>query len=378
MTNNKSNELLPNPPDFQTSAYTWDKPIEEQFATTSVTHDAFFDMVFQVQEVARSFVQFILPAILLVQLDILNLSVSVRRFRDKNFQEARADMVYEIPLKNNPKKRLKIYIVVEHKSYNDTHSMSQLLKYEAQIIDAEITLAKKLKIYTKDFKLPPIILVIFHHGGGVYTGSVELADEFENIAGTEEFIIKQKGIIFDLSSKSKEELPHDTNVPELYIALRIMQIILNNNIEKILQEENLIEVLKPYADDPKYRQFGRLFAYYVFDNSHNLSEECTKQFNNQLQKTFKGGQFMLSQFAERYVAIGKKQGRAKGIVEGIAEGRIEDIISILDIKFGEVSETVRSSLCAITDIDRLHKLVRVAVKCDTFEEFSKSLANDAT
>jgi hypothetical protein len=62
-----------------------------------------------------------------------------------------------------------------------------------------------------------------------------------------------------------------------------------------------------------------------------------------------------------------------GKAEGEVEGRIEAIISILDVKFGEISETVRNSLCVITDVNRLQELVRFAAKCDTFEEFSKKL-----
>ncbi|MDR2116614.1 MAG: hypothetical protein LBP87_09580, partial [Planctomycetaceae bacterium] len=125
------------------------------------------------------------------------------------------------------------------------------------------------------------------------------------------------------------------------------------------------------------------------------------QFKQQLQTTFKEEKTMWSPLAKRYGAAGLKKGRkqglklglkqgiergraegeAKGRVEGRAvgkaegevEGRIEAIISILDVKFGEVSETIRSSLCVITDVNRLQELVRFAAKCDTFEEFSKKL-----
>ncbi|MDR3199750.1 MAG: Rpn family recombination-promoting nuclease/putative transposase [Planctomycetaceae bacterium] len=390
IANDQNGEL----PELRETNYpTWDKPIEEQFVTTPVTHDTFFELVFQLKKIACAFLLFLLPSILRKQLDVPNLKVSVRRFRDENFQEARADMVYEIPLKENPKKHVKIYVIIEHKSYDDSHTMIQLLNYETQIINAEIDYAKKRGIYTRDFKLPPIILVIFHHGEGVYTGSVELAHEFEKIKGTRKFTIKQQGLVFDLSSKNKEELPHDQNVPELYIALRIMQIILSKNINEILCEENLLEELKPYIEEPECRKFARLLTYYIFDSNRHLTQEGEKQFNQQLQKTFKGVKIMWSPLAERYMAPGiekgRKEGRKEGIVkgrkEGIAkgrkegkkegelEGRIEAIVSILDVKFGEISETARGSLCTVKDLNRLQDLVRFAATCDTFEEFYKKL-----
>jgi predicted transposase YdaD len=336
---------------------------------------------------------FVLPLTLQKQINIANLKVSVRRFHDEHFKEARSDMIYEIPLKKNRKKHVKIYIVIEHKSYDSSHTMLQLFNYEVQIINTEIELAKKRGTYTKDFKLPPIILIIFHHGGGIYTGSVELSDEFEKIEGADEFTIKQKGIVFDLSLKNRTDLPHDPDVPELYIALRVMQIIMDKNLDEILREEYLLEELQPYTNDPDCRKFARLLACYVFDSNHHLTQKGEKQFKHQLQKTFKGEEKMWSPLAERYIATGVKRGRAEGRaegkvegraegkvegrvegkVEGELEGRIEAIISILDVKFGEISETIRDSLRVITDVNQLQKLVRFATKCDTFEEFYKKL-----
>ncbi|MDR2756328.1 MAG: Rpn family recombination-promoting nuclease/putative transposase [Planctomycetaceae bacterium] len=397
-------------PKLQEPVPTWDKPIEEQFATTQVTHDTFFELVFQLKKFACAFLIFLLPLTLQKQLSIPNLTISVRRFRDENFREARSDMIYEIPLKNNQNKHVKTYVVIEHKSYDESHTMLQLFNYEVQIISAEIDLAKKKGIYTKDFKLPPIILIIFHHGGGIYTGSVELSDEFEKIDGAEEFTIKQRGIVCDLSRMTKEDLPHDPNVPELYIALRIMQVIMSKNLDGILQEEYLLDELKPYTNDPDYRKFARLLMCYIFDSNRYLTEEGEKQFKQQLKQTFKGVEIMWSPLAERYIATGEargikkgiEQGRTEGRVQGIEqgitegrvqgreigitegreigelEGRIEAIISILDVKFGEVSETVRDSLCVITDVNRLQALVRFAAKCDTFEEFYKQLNIDKT
>jgi hypothetical protein len=364
---------------------TWDKPIEEQFATTPVTHNTFFELVFQLKKVACAFLLFLLPKKLLNEINLPKLTVTVRHFRDEHFQEFRADMVYEIPLKNTPNKHVKIYIVIEHKSYDDAHTMSQLLKYEQQIIDHEIALAKKEKRYTKDFKLPPIILVIFHHGVGIYTGSVELSDEFEQVAGTEEYKLKQKAILFDLSLLPKNELPHDPDVPELYVSLRIMQIIMSKNLDHILCEEDLWNELKPHSSKQKYRRFARLFMLYVFDSNRYLTENGEQQFNQQIQKIFKGEKMMLSPLAERYAAIGvekgrregRREGRIEGKREGKREGRIEgkaeDIVSILDVKFGKISETLREPLYAVTDNNRLQHLVRFAVKCESFEEFYKEL-----
>ncbi|MDR1486071.1 MAG: Rpn family recombination-promoting nuclease/putative transposase, partial [Planctomycetaceae bacterium] len=68
---------------------TWDIPIEKQFATTLVSHDTFFELVFQLQRVACALLRFLLPQQLLDEIDLDKLTVSVRHFRDGNFQESR-------------------------------------------------------------------------------------------------------------------------------------------------------------------------------------------------------------------------------------------------------------------------------------------------
>ncbi|MDR1483530.1 MAG: hypothetical protein LBT09_01760 [Planctomycetaceae bacterium] len=80
-----------------------------------------------------------------------------------------------------------------------------------------------------------------------------------------------------------------------------------------------------------------------------------------------------SRGVEKGINIGESRGITIGEARGIAKGKAEGIISILDVKFGEISETVRDSLYAVTDNDRLKNLLRFAAKCESFEEFDNEL-----
>ncbi|MDR2762790.1 MAG: Rpn family recombination-promoting nuclease/putative transposase [Planctomycetaceae bacterium] len=377
--------------------YTWEINIAKQFAKTIVNHDIFFEMVFQIKRVACAFMRYLLPPKLQEQLDIDNLRIVIRRYRNENFnfRETCADMVYEIPFKDAPNKHVKIYIVIEHKSYDHSHTMSQLFRYEQPIINNEIALAKKEKRYTKDFKLPPIFLAIFHHGKTPYKGSTELRDEFLKVEGVEEYIINQKAFIYELFSNEKNALPDDPNAPELYVALRTMQAIMSKEITNIINDKNFLKKLKPRANDPECRDFGHLLSLYIVDSASYLTQKGKEQLSQNLQEIY-GEENMknsLSPIARRYMSIGKEKwfaegitkGMTKGITKGIAEGitkgivkgkieaMLESVISILDVKFGEISETFRKPLNAIIDVDSLQELIQIAKKCDAIDEFNKEL-----
>jgi hypothetical protein len=270
----------------------------------------------------------------------------------------------------------------------------QLFNYEKQAIDKEINFAKKQKRYNKNFKLPATFLVILYHGKDNYKGSIELRDEFFQIKGIDQsFLLNQKIFVADLSKKEKTDLPHNPEAPELYVALRLMQIITNENIDSLLQDDDIFSILEPHIQDPEIRNFVRLCAYYVLDSNRKLTETGQEQFKQKILNLLKGDEDMWSPIAKRYMAQGeargeargeangeargfargKAEGKAEGIVEGKAEVIVDAILSILDIKFGEIFETVQEPLKKIMDINSLDELVRFAQKCDTFDEFYKKL-----
>ena len=71
----------------------------------------------------------------------------------------------------------------------------------------------------------------------------------------------------------------------------------------------------------------------------------------------------------------EEAGRAAGIAEGRAEGKTEGIAeSILDLleDLGPVSEKLREEICTISDIETLKKLLKLAARIGSLEEFEKN------
>ncbi len=71
-----------------------------------------------------------------------------------------------------------------------------------------------------------------------------------------------------------------------------------------------------------------------------------------------------------------RQGREKGLKEGIAQGLIEGIELALDIRFGNISLAVRDKIRTINDINKLEQIKDSIKKAGNLEEF-KTIAGIA-
>ena len=75
---------------------------------------------------------------------------------------------------------------------------------------------------------------------------------------------------------------------------------------------------------------------------------------------------------EEGIAIGKIQGRAEGMAEGkargIAAGKAGSVLDILE-ESGPVPEKLRTRILAETDLTVIRDWLRLAVACDSAEQF---------
>jgi len=59
--------------------------------------------------------------------------------------------------------------------------------------------------------------------------------------------------------------------------------------------------------------------------------------------------------------------------QGRNEGKIEDIVRLLRIRFNQISDEIVDELNSRTDLVALDSLFDLAVQCDTFNEFCRCL-----
>ena len=116
----------------------------------SFSHDRFFKGFYSDPKLARELLQLIFSKEELKAYDLKNLKIEKDTFGEK-----RADLIVSVPFKTSPKIRLRIFILLEHKSSYDKNLFDQLLDYQI--------LMRKHSIQQKGYP-QPIIPVLFYHG----------------------------------------------------------------------------------------------------------------------------------------------------------------------------------------------------------------------
>lgn len=65
--------------------------------------------------------------------------------------------------------------------------------------------------------------------------------------------------------------------------------------------------------------------------------------------------------------------RLEGIAEGIAEGKVESMMTVLEARFGKIPVSLKKKLNTLRENDRVEKALILAATCNSLKEFQKGL-----
>jgi len=222
---------------------------------------------------------------------------------------------------------------------------------------------KRLNI---DFRFSPVLVIILHHGERPFTGPTEVAELYEDYGILADYLPRRRAILFDLSTLSESEVPDDPEVPELFVVLRIMQVIFSTDIGTKVQE--VLERLKPYSEIPKYRRLIRFLWWYFVSNARKESRRGVMTVTEAVKRII--GEKDMSMVLEMLKAEGKAEGAAEGEARGEARGAV---LTLLRTKFKTVPKATEDAIRSMTDLTALESLAIHAETCQSLEEFEKAI-----
>ena len=274
-------------------------------------HDSFFKNLFSKKEQAMEFLEKTTPVEIVEKLHLNTLQLDTTEYVDNNLQEYFADVVYncDYSLNENKTETIKITFLFEHKSYKEHIPYLQLNRYMLNIWDSQIKQANKNKIKFKDFRLQPIIPIIFYHGTTKWD-----KQPFENyFLGTDElllnFLPKFDYHIVDMADFPNAKISQLFAKQQLQVGLLLMK--------NIFYETTLLEILKEifsksinFVNKTQERQFYESAVTYIYYSKNN-------EFLNKINDTMKT---IRTNQSEKFVSIADSL-----IMKGKIEGKIEGI-----------------------------------------------------
>ncbi|MBQ6616055.1 MAG: Rpn family recombination-promoting nuclease/putative transposase [Thermoguttaceae bacterium] len=356
--------------------------LDDMTAVYHINHDTFFQLVFALPEVAIAFLKNVLPSETLEQIEPEKVIIQSGVLGESDyFKKSAADLIYLVPYKEIDEK-LHVSVILEHKSYSDRMTMFQLTKYCFHVMERELDNVEKEGKKTREFRFSPIIPIIIHHGESAFYEPTDLKNLFIPLAGSEQFGINAKAILFDLNKIDISNLKYGTNVPEFFSVLKMMQATFSRH--GALEGSEALAALRPYSKNPKYWKLIRALIIYMGKCSKHVSAKEYNQIifdDNIVDQGEEKMSSLLDYWTEKGIEQGKELGIEQGKELGIEQGKElgilktlkSTILQTLNVRFGAVPSTVQDVINNKSDKVILQSLFETALQTQSLDDFIKEL-----
>lgn len=329
-------------------------------------HDSFFKEIFSNPDSARQFFVRALPGQVLKRLDLSSLRIRKDSFITKELQPFYSDMLYSVKTMG---KEAFIYLLVEHKSFQDRMVGLQLLEYMVMIYRR---LSKKNKK-----QLPLVIPIVMYHGRQKWRIEHDMQSMFGDLDPEMlAYVPKFRMEVFDLSQRQDSEF---MSMALLGTALLAMKYVWDDGIiDAIPKIQQIID--KFGKIDTGIGLWMSLFRY-ITQATRVEDEEAFEQavasidlggdtMGTLAEKWFREGE---EKGIQKGIQKGRLEGIQKGIQKGRLEGRLEVVIDLLEIKFGKDDAELVTRIKGLDTMEAIDAARRAIKSANTIEELKKML-----
>ncbi len=288
-----------------------------------LTHDNFFKLFYSDIELAKELLKLIFSKKEIGAYDLNKLKIE-----KDTFEEKRADLIFSLPLKNDLKSRIKIFILLEHKSHYDKNLFSQLLDYQV--------LGRKHSIQQKGYP-QPIIAVLFYHGEEPLKWKKSLQEEDFGEYFSKIPVESRKNM---LNYEPKIINTQDPKIRKAYKSKKFKGYSIINLLSEIWNLKKKPTVLKindAYSEfeeilkDLKEKE-RRTVELRILEYLRDNTELDTKTWEKVEKLLIEAGVLTQGGTMQDVLEIVEEKGRWKGQREGLKKGRQEIILNMLKEK----------------------------------------------
>ena len=334
-------------------------------------HDKFFKKVFTTRDSAAEFLRHYLPENVVGLLDLDSLEYTKDTFVDTQFKEYFSDLLFRTQLKDGSPGY--VYILFEHKSYQEPLAAFHLLRYMVKIWD--MLLKKREKP-----GFPVIIPLVVYHGRKGWKPGVNFRDLFDCPDDMAIFIPDFQYLLWDATRYRDEEIK---GAVILRVALLLMKYIFRQDLNERIP--GILGLLRELSEKRTGLEYVEAVLRYIVNGAptDNIDYEDLKVAVNKALPHI-GGEIMPTiadklreQGMQEGVQKGIQQGMQQGMQKGIQKGRIqtarEAIFESLETRFEIVPRSIAKKIDEIEELSLLKILHKKSIVVDSLEQFKEML-----
>jgi len=310
-------------------------------------HDNFFRRVFSETANAETFLQAKLPNELYQQLDLTELALDPTSYISEAYKESLSDIVVKCRTKADDTP-VDIYILFEHKSYQDKKVLRQLLRYMHLMWEKDGDEKKPLRV---------IIPLVFYHGKDPWQIPTQFAQQFPVAEVFKRFLLNFEYVLFDTNQwdwEAESSLPLKQNI-FLLSAMLLMKAAFQQNIEIIRQVFRLWSQMGFVQEQERIN----FLMIYIAETQDIPAPELAKM----LEESKINGDEAMPTLAQRLREEGKEQ--------GMRLGNQRMLLKQIAARFGVVPEDIRQKIQEIDNDDDLDQIAIALFKIQSVDELKK-------
>jgi predicted transposase/invertase (TIGR01784 family) len=292
----------------------------------SQPHAKAFTFFFKDKETAISMLKGYLPENIKKKLNFNSLKISKDSFIDKRLKNYFADLLYEIKLKSG-KKSAFIYILFEHKCWEDRFVCLQLLKYMVRIWELF------LKQNEDEKYLPVIVPLVLYHGQPKWELSKNFISLFKDPAGFEPYI---PDFSFDLQDVSHMPDENIQGSPLLRMILTTFKYIHSPEIRNKLWD--IFKLFLELSDKDNISEYLEALVTYLVNSPGKLTEE---ELQEPVARIIEQGGADMQTIFEKWVEKGKWDMVMNLLREGIPIEIIAKTSGFTAVQINEFKEKIQ-------------------------------------
>ena len=293
-------------------------------------HDTFFGTVFSIPSCAYSFVRDQLPDKIVELLADQEPRIIESSFFGDDLSKSKADLLMEVEMASGESGF--IYVLVEHKSYQDGGSPLQMLGYMVRIWQKYARDGKDLEGRTaRERALPPIIPVLGYTGKQPWSGPRNFADMIATDDPNLVFLRGSDLVIREWAQMPPGELSRDPLARAALLTLTERGPAHFEEVEEALQDNS------PLQDQ---------FADYIRSTTKGEALDILDKKIADAKAKHKAGQkeSVMGRMMENLIDEGRVEGRVEGEVRGIAKGEAKSLTRLLERRFGPLPAAIKSRI----------------------------------